>query len=196
MSPDGATAKVVPQAPRQRRTRHRGHPSALAQAVYESLSVAQLPEIVVAPRIDSAIRTEAQAVVRSCRHAPHPNLGHASHRGWDGVTEFQSTVAHCFSLVACQQPAGRIHKQAVLNACRNGGRLPAAALPRTTDQVRHSRLEAADGASAWNQLASGERVLAWRCEHRRLGWQLRRPIAIAEALARLGNADEVAEIEL
>jgi hypothetical protein len=106
-------------------------------------------------------------------------------------------MARCDTLPARQQPAERIGEQAMLNACRDGRRLSAAAMPRATGQVRHPRIGAADGARAWDQLVASEGVLAQNRDHRRLGRQLhRRRHAMAEALAALGDANQVTETEV
>jgi hypothetical protein len=58
------------------------------------------------------------------------------YRRWIEVNKVRITMAHCGSLAARQQPAGRIHKQTVAVSCRNGRRFPAAALPRAAGQIR------------------------------------------------------------
>jgi hypothetical protein len=47
------------------------------------VSVAQLPFVVCAPRVDPAIPAEGEAVDMSGGHATHPNLSHGVHRRWD-----------------------------------------------------------------------------------------------------------------
>jgi hypothetical protein len=102
-------------------------------------------------------------------------------------------MAHRDTVAARQQPAGRIQEETVLVVRRDGRRLPAAALPLAPGQVRHPRLGAAGGARARDQLAARVRKLKQGRDHRRLGRQLHRlwtAVAMAEAPARLGEADE------
>jgi hypothetical protein len=82
---------------------------------------------------------------------------------------------------------------------RKGRRLPAAPLPYAPGQVGNPRFAAASGARARDQRAACEGLLSQGGDHWRLGRQLRRvlpPVSIPEALAGLGDTDEVAEIEL
>jgi hypothetical protein len=103
-------------------------------------------------------------------------------------------IARCFG---AQYPAGGIHKKTTPFARSHGRRLPAAALPRAPSQIRHPRLGAADGPRARDQGTAENGVLAQRRDHRRLGRQLgslQPAVAVAEARADGGDADEIPEI--